>query len=188
MNEIASSGQLRMSLLRWILVCVPAIVGIGSLMGILSNSGYDNGWFAALHQPAIMPPGWLFGVAWTILYTLIAIALAIVINARGAAGRGLAIGLFIVQLIANFAWSPLFFGAHKVSLALLLIGFILITAIATTVLFGRVRRAAALLMLPYLGWLCFATLLNFQFDQLNPDAETLAPPVASTNIHLGQGQ
>ena len=187
MNELASTGQLRMSLLRWALVCVPTIVAVGSLVGVMSNSGYSNSWFVALDRPGIVPPGWVFGVAWTALYTMLGLAIAIILHARAAAGRGIAITAFAIQLVANFAWSPLFFGMREVSAALWLILFILALSITTTVLFGRVRKAAAWLMVPYLVWLSFASILNFQIDQRNPDAETLVPPAASANIGGGQG-
>jgi translocator protein len=186
MNEIASSGQLRMSYIRWVLVCVPAIVGIGSLMGVLSNSGYSNSWFVALDRPDSVPPGWVFGVVWTTLYTLMALAFAMILNARGAKGRGAAIVLFLLQLAANFAWSPVFFGMRQVSAGLVLILVILVAAIITTILFGRVRTAAAWLMVPYLVWLSFASLITYQIDIANPDAETLVPPAASANIRFGQ--
>ena len=182
MSEIATPGQLRMSYRRWALVTVPAIVLIGSLMGVLSNSGYDNRWFAALDRPSIVPPGWVFGVVWTTLYICLGLALAMVLHARGAKGRGLALTLFFVQLIANFAWSPLFFGAHEVTFALYLIVFILLTTIATAFAFAPIRKAAAWLLVPYMVWLSFATILNFQIDQRNPDAETLVPQAASTQI------
>ncbi|WP_033073913.1 TspO/MBR family protein [Sphingopyxis sp. MWB1] len=182
MTEIATPGQLRMSYWRWAMVTVPAIVLIGSLMGRLSNSGFNNRWFASLDLPAIMPPGWLFGVAWTLLYICLGLALAMVLHARGSKGRGFALLLFFIQLVANFAWSPLFFGAHQVTSALYLIIFILMVSVATAFAFAPIRKAAAWLMLPYIGWLCFATLLNFQIDQRNPDAETLVPKAASTQI------
>jgi benzodiazapine receptor len=188
MTELASKGQLRMSFLRWALVTVPAIVGIGSVMGILSNSGYSNNWFVALDRPDIVPPGWVFGVVWTTLYTLIALAFAMILHARGAPGRIPAIAAFLIQLLLNFAWSPVFFGMRQVSLALLLIGAIWLMAVVTTFLFGRIRKAAAWLMVPYLVWLSFASILNYQIDVANPDAETLAVPVASTDIDVGQGE
>lgn len=188
MNEIASPGQLRMSFIRWALVTVPLIVGLGTLMGRLSNSGDGNAWFDALVIPDIMPPGWLFGVAWAILYTMQALALALILNARGAPGRGLAIAAFLVQLIANYCWSPLFFGMHQITAAFWLILVILAAAIVTTLLFGRIRSAAAWLMLPYMAWLSFASILNFQFDVANPYAETLVPPAASANIEFRQGE
>lgn len=182
MSEIASPGQLRMSFLRWALLTVPTIVVVGSLMGILSNSGWANRWFAALDLPTIVPPGWVFGVAWTALYTMLGLALAMILHARGARGRGLAITAFMVQLAANFAWSPVFFGQRQVTTALFLIVFIFISAIITTILFGRIRKAAAWLMVPYLCWLGFASVLNWDIDRRNPDAERLVPPAARTNI------
>ncbi|MDE0946532.1 MAG: tryptophan-rich sensory protein [Sphingobium sp.] len=182
MNEIASPGQLRLAYLRWALLTVPVIVVLGFLSGRLANSGYGNRWFDALEKPALMPPGWLFGVAWTILYVLMALALAIVLHARGAKGRGPAIALFLLQLLMNLAWSPLFFRAHQVGSALMLIVALFIVVAITTWLLGRVRRVAGLLLLPYLAWLAFASFLNYEIGRLNPDAETLVAPALSTQI------
>lgn len=182
MSEIATPDQLRMSFWRWAMATVPALVLIGSLMGLLSNSGYDNRWFAALDRPSIVPPGWVFGVVWTTLYTLLGLSLAMILHARGAKGRGFALLLFFVQLIANFAWSPLFFGMHQVTAAFYLIVAILLTTIATTFAFAPIRKAAAWLLVPYMVWLSFAAILNFQIDQRNPNAETLVPAAATTQI------
>ena len=182
MNEIASPGQLRLAYLRWSLLTVPAIVLLGFLSGRLANSGYGNRWFDALEKPALMPPGWLFGVAWTILYILMGLALAIVLHARGAKGRGPAIVLFLVQLLMNLAWSPLFFRAHQVGSALMLILALIVVVAITIWLFGRIRRVAGLLLLPYLAWLAFASFLNYEIGRLNPDAETLVAPALSTQI------
>ena len=182
MNEIASPGQLRLAYLRWSLLTVPAIVLLGFLSGRLANSGYGNRWFDALEKPALMPPGWLFGVAWTILYILMGLALAIVLHARGAKGRGPAIVLFLIQLLMNLAWSPLFFRAHQVGSALMLILALIVVVAITIWLFGRIRRVAGLLLLPYLAWLAFASFLNYEIGRLNPDAETLVAPALSTQI------
>ncbi len=182
MNQLASASQLRMSLLRWSLFIVPLVLFLGLFSGTISGSGEDNAWFAELIKPAAQPPGWLFGVIWPILYLMIAFAFAMILNARGAKGRGPAIALFVLQLLLNFAWSPLFFGQHQVTSAFYLIVIILILAVATTFAFGRVRKASAWLMVPYLAWLCFAAILNFQIDRLNPDAESLYVPAASAQI------
>lgn len=182
MNEIASPGQLRLAYLRWALFTVPAIVLLGFLSGQLANSGYGNRWFDALQKPALMPPGWLFPVAWTILYVLMGLALAIVLHARGAKGRGPAIVFFLLQLLMNLAWSPLFFRAHQVGGALMLILALIVVVAMTTWLFGRVRRVAGLLLLPYLAWLVFASYLNYEIGRLNPGAETLVAPALSTQI------
>ena len=182
MNEIASPGQLRLAYLRWALVAVPAIVLLGFLSGKLANSGYGNRWFAALAKPDIMPPAWAFPVAWTTLYVLMGLALAIVLHARGAQGRGLAIALFFVQLLLNLVWSPLFFRAHQVgnALALILVLTVLVAVVAW--LFGRIRPLAGILLIPYLVWLAFASFLTYEIRQLNPDAETLVAPALNTQI------
>lgn len=184
MSEIASAGQIRMSFVRLVLVTVPATEFLGFLMGRISNSGFGNPWYDALVKPATQPPGWVFGVAWTILYALLGVALAMVLHARGNRHRGVAVALFAVSFVANLAWSPLFFAAHQVFAAFFLILFMLALAIATTFAFGRVRTAAAWLMLPYLLWLSFASILNWQTHVLNPDAETLAPARPVTQIDV----
>jgi benzodiazapine receptor len=182
MNEIASQGQLRLAFLRWALVTVPAIEFLGMVSGFLSNSGYGNRWFAALVKPDLTPPGWVFATVWPTLYLLMGLALAIVIHARGARGRGLAIMLFIVQLVCNFAWSPLFFAAHEATLAFYLLLVIVVLATVTAVLFGRIRALAAWLMVPYLVWLGFASGLAYDIDRMNPGAESLVPSAISTQI------
>jgi len=182
MNELASKTQLRMSFFRWALFCITLILFFGMASGYVSNSGYQNLWFAALDKPALMPPGWVFGVVWPILYILLGLAAAVVIGARGARGRALALMLFVVQLILNFLWSPLFFAAHEVTFALYVIVAILVLTILTTISFARIRTTAALLMLPYILWLCFAAYLNFSIDRLNPDAEILVAPAINTQI------
>jgi tryptophan-rich sensory protein len=173
-----------MSLLRYVLVSVPLVLLLGTLSGKLANSGYGNSWFDALVKPAAMPPGWMFGAAWTILYILLGLALAIVLHARGAPGRGKALGFFVAQMLLNYSWSPVFFAMHKVNLALIVIAAMLVLASVSAWLFYRIRKSAGLLMLPYLAWLCFAAFLNYQIVQLNPEAETLAPSAASADIAL----
>ncbi|MFD1103511.1 TspO/MBR family protein [Sphingobium olei] len=182
MNEIASPGQLRLAYLRWALVTVPAIVFLGFLSGKLANSGYGNRWFDGLVKPAAMPPGWAFGVAWTILYVLMALAFAMVLHARGARGRGASITLFLIQFLMNLAWSPLFFRAHQVSEALFLLVALFVVVAVTTFLFWRIRRLAGVLLLPYLAWLAFASFLNYEIDRLNPGADTLVAPALKTQI------
>ena len=184
MTGIASRSQLRMSYLRWALVTVPAVLLLGTLSGRASNSGYSNPWFDALAKPEAMPPGSVFGAAWTILYILLGLALAMILNARGARGRPLALALFFTQLLLNYSWSPIFFALHEISLALFVIAAMLGLSIAATVRFAQIRRAAALLMLPYLAWLCFAGYLNYRIIELNPDAEALVPQQGSADIAL----
>ncbi len=184
MGQIASHAQLRMSFARWAMVTVPGILLLGTLSGRLSNSGYGNRWFDTLAKPEFMPPGWVFGVAWGLLYVLMGLALAYVLQARGARGRALALVLFFSQLLLNLGWSPLFFAAHLVVPALILVAVIFALAVAAALAFWRIRRAAGLLMLPYLAWLCFAFALTWEINRLNPDAHRLVPAASSTQISL----
>lgn len=170
MSELASSNQLRMSLLRWVLFLVPAVVLLGFLSGMFAGSGPGNPWFNSLVKPSLYPPPATFGIVWTALYVLMGVALAIVMDARGAWGRGTALIVFLVQLALNLAWSPLFFAAHQIKAALILLIVLDVAVLATVFLFARIRKAAAMLMLPYLIWIMFATALNWQFLVANPDA------------------
>lgn len=184
MTEIASRAQLRMSYARWALVVVPVIVLLGLLSGGVSGSGGDDGWYQALAKPSVTPPGWVFPIAWTTLYILMGLALAMVFDARGNRQRGIAIALFVLHFITNLAGSPTFFGAHQVFLAFLVIVLMWATAIATTFAFARVRKAAAWLLVPYLVWISFAGVLNWSIHEMNPEAGTLAPRGGSTQIDL----
>ena len=163
---------------------VPLILGLGFLSGWLSNSGYGNPWFDALAKPDFMPPGWLFGVVWTILYILLGLALAVLLHARGAQRRGRAIGLFLVQLLLNYVWSPVFFAWHRIDWALTLIGAMIVLTLALILLLWPIRRSAALLMLPYLAWIAFAAALTFSIGQLNPNVSEVAPQPVTTDITL----
>ena len=114
-TELASKSQLRMSFLRNALFTVPAMVLLGTLSGLLSNSGYSNAWFRSLELPSFMPPGWVFGVAWTILYICLGLALALLLHARGARGAAWSLGAVPASSsLLNYAWSPVFFGLHQV--------------------------------------------------------------------------
>jgi translocator protein len=184
MGELASKSQLRMSFVRWALVTVPLILFLGFLMGFVSGSGSDNRWYAALEKPWFTPPGWVFPVAWSLLYIAQGLALAMILHARGAKGRSFALTLFAAQFLVSLMWSPTFFLAHQVTVALIIIIAMLLLAMATTFVFGRIRPAAAYLMLPYIAWLCLALTLNAAIDLANPDAETFVPGSSSTTIPL----
>lgn len=171
-----------MAFLRWAVVTVPFILLLGFLSGRSVPVGTDNHWYAALSKPLETPPDWVFPVAWGILYALMGVALAMVIHARGSRLRGAAIVLFAVQMVPNLIWTPLFFGAHQVFWALVTLGVMFVLALATTVLFGRIRPAAGLLMIPYLVWIAFAGYLTYRVDTLNPNAATLVPSAVSSQI------
>ncbi len=184
MTELASSAQLRGALLRWALFLVPGILLMGYLSAALSMSGPGNPWFDSLDKPSIYPPPEAFRIAWTILYVLMGIALAMVASARGARGRGIAITFFAVQLALNLAWSPLFFAFHQITAALVLIAVLDLALLVTMVLCWRVRPLAAWLLLPYLAWILFATLLTYEFRLANPGADGQAGSGAVQRIEL----
>lgn len=180
-SEIASKGQLRLAFLRWAVVTVPFVLLLGFTAGRSVPTGSENRWYQALAKPEVTPPDWVFPVAWTTLYVLMGLALAMVINARGSR-RAAALAMFAVQLALNLAWTPIFFGAHLVATATYVIAAMWVAAVVTTLLFGRIRALAAWLMVPYLVWISFAGVLTWRIDQLNPHAEALAPAPASSQI------
>ena len=184
MAGIASKSQLRMSFLRYALFTVPGVLLLGTLSGRLSGAGDGNPWFDALAKPGFMPPGWAFGAAWTLLYILLGLSLAMVLHARGARDRARALTLFALQLVLNLSWSPVFFGWHQVGFALSILAAMTVTTVAMIFVIWRIRVVAALLLYPYLGWLMFAAALTYQILALNPDAETLVPATRSINIEI----
>ena len=153
-------------------IAVVAIEIFGGLSGWLSNSGYGNGWFDSVAKPSFMPPGWAFAVVWPILYALMGIAVAMIMAEPPSDRRRLALILFIIQLVMNFAWSPIFFAAHDIVLAKTVIFLMAAIAAAAAGQFNRLRPAAGLLMVPYICWLVFAATLNATIDHLNPGVGT----------------
>lgn len=184
MTVIASRSQLRMSFVRHALVTVPAILLLGTLSGALSGSGGDNPWYAALRKPGFTPPDWAFGLVWPTLFVLLGLSLAMILHARGARNRERALFLFLLQLAAMLAWSPVFFFWRDLSTALMILAALVVMNAALVPLAWSVRRVAALLLLPYLGWLIFAAALNFELVALNPDGARLAPDGSTTDIQL----
>lgn len=182
MNQIASRAQLRLAFMRWALFIVPTIMLLGFLSGVVSGSGQENTWYQLLDKPSFQPPGYLFGVVWTILYCMMGFAFALILSARGAKLQLMAIFLFVLQLAINLSWSPIFFGQHQVTTALYIIIILWFLVVATIYIFAKIRSLAAWLLVPYLLWVSFATALNYQIDVLNPDAESLYARAATAGI------
>ncbi len=126
-------------------------------------------WYATLIKPSFSPPNWIFGPVWTILYAMMGIA-AYLIWEKGLRNKKVKIALtyFAIQLLFNFLWSFLFFGLHNPLLALLDIALLWIFILITTMKFYRLSKPAAYLMIPYLIWVTFASLLNLSIVRLNP--------------------
>ncbi len=148
------------SLLFWLALCL----GAGALGSLVTMDSIKT-WYPALHKPVWTPPAWLFGPVWTTLYLMMAVA-AQRITLR--ANRRLPLALFGLQLALNAAWSPVFFGAHQVGGALVILTALCLTLLATTITFFRRDAFAGALLVPYLTWCIFAGTLNLAIWRLNP--------------------
>ena len=145
-------------------VFVVLCLGGGAASGLVTPPGE---WYAQLAKPSWTPPPWLFGPAWTVLYLLMAVSGWLLWRGREQPEARRALAAFVVQLLLNLAWTPVFFGLHAPGAALAVI-LVLVAAIAATMaLADRASRAAAVLLVPYLGWVCFATALNWSIWRLN---------------------
>lgn len=121
-------------------------------------------WYQTLNKPSWNPPPWIFGPVWGLLYLSMAVA-AWLVWKRG--GQGHALRLYVVQLALNAAWTPVFFGAHEMGAAFLVIVSMWIAIWLTLRAFWAVSRPAGLLFVPYLAWVSFASVLNFTLWRLN---------------------
>jgi translocator protein len=142
-----------------------AIVFIAAFIG---SRFLPDAWFKQLKKPLWNPPNRVFAPVWTALYALMAIAVWLVWEAGGFDKAGSALALFIAQLVFNAAWSWLFFGQHRPDIALGDIILLWLLIIATMLAFSQLSILAALLLIPYLLWVSFASFLNFSIWRLNP--------------------
>jgi benzodiazapine receptor len=126
------------------------------------------GWYSTLNKPSFTPPNWLFPVAWTILYILIATAAYMVWKRRdGSPTYKTTVIIYITQLALNFSWSIVFFGMHQTVGGLIIIIALLVTIVLIISWFSRFSKTAAWLLVPYLLWVGYATLLNISIVVLN---------------------
>ena len=121
-------------------------------------------WYAALEKPALTPPNWLFPVVWPILYLAMAIAATLAWRKRPQITT---VAPWLVQLVLNALWSWLFFGLQRPALAFLEITLLWIAIVVNIVVFYRIHKGAAGLLMPYLAWVSFASWLNWQLWHLN---------------------
>ena len=157
------------SKLRQILGLIGSLVvsfaasAVGAVASIQAKSFYSQ-----LVQPAWAPPSWLFGPVWTLLYALMAIAAWLVWRSGGFRINRIALSFFLVQLALNALWSWLFFAWHRGALSFADIVLLWVLIVATLFSFWRVRHLAGTLLIPYLLWVSFASVLNYSVWQLNP--------------------
>lgn len=148
-----------LGLIGWVLLCFAA-----PALGAFSM---PDAWYASLHKPSWNPPGWIFGPVWTLLYTMMAVAAWLVWRRGGFKVQRVPLICFVVQLAFNAAWTPLFFGLHQPGWAFAEIVLLWLAIAVTLAAFWRVHRGAAWLLVPYLAWVSFASVLNFTLWRMN---------------------
>ena len=149
--------------LIFILICEGAGI-IGSVFTMPSIPG----WYAGLSKPPFNPPSWIFGPVWTILYAMMGLS-AYLIYQSGIGKKQVkrALAVFAVQLLLNTLWSIVFFGAHMIFAAVIVILLLWGMILVTIIVFHRISKAAAYLLIPYILWVSFATVLNISLYILN---------------------
>lgn len=139
---------------------------LGSVAGMFTSQSVPD-WYAALNKPAFNPPDWIFGPVWTLLYLLMGVSFFLVWKQEKDKLRNLAILIYSVQLLLNFAWSFIFFYFKLIGLALVEIVLLWCAIILMMVLFKKVKPIAAYINIPYLLWVSFAAILNAAYYILN---------------------
>eukprot|EP00118_Oscarella_pearsei_P025412 m.308138 g.308138 ORF g.308138 m.308138 type:complete len:177 (+) comp43441_c0_seq1:1607-2137(+) len=144
-------------------IAVPNLGGV--IIGFVVSKNLS--WYAKLKKPSFNPPNWLFGVAWTILYTLMGVASYLIYEDGGFEKNLIPLLIYAGNLIFNFLWSIIFFGLHFIMLGFFDIVVVVVSAVAIAVVFYPVNHVATYLLIPYIAWGLFASLLNFAIWSLN---------------------
>jgi len=152
-----------LGILFFVLICE-----LAGVIGSVFTTPSIPGWYAALAKPPFNPPNWVFAPAWTTLYALMGIS-AYLVYEKGLKRKEVrkALAVFAGQLLLNTLWSIVFFGAHMILGAAVIIVFLWGMIVASIWLFSRVSKAAAYLLVPYILWVSFATVLNLSLYVLN---------------------
>lgn len=135
---------------------------IGSFFSFFTNTDI----YSEFNKPTLSPPGIVFPIVWTILYTLMGVSLYIVLESNNY-NKDSALTIYIIQLIVNSFWTLIFFGLNNFLLAAFWIILLIILVITMIIIFYRINKLAGLLQIPYLLWLCFALYLNVMIYLLN---------------------
>ena len=149
-----------------LVISIAAPLTVGFTSSLFNETG-EGSWYRSIQKPDWNPPDWIFAPVWTTLYIMMGIALFLVWKRKEQAQRNTAILWFIVQLAMNFFWTFIFFGKHEIAGALVEIIALWLAILITILLFARINKLAAWLMVLYISWVSFAVLLNFAIWQLN---------------------
>ena len=158
-RSAASRACSAVGLVAWIALSFSASIG-GAFFS-------PADWYDGLRKPSFNPPGWVFGPVWTLLYAMMGTSAWLVWRRQGFKGARGALGLFLLQLALNAAWTPLFFGLQRPGAALVVIVLLWACIALTVVAFRKHSARAAALLLPYLAWVSFASILNASLWWLN---------------------
>ena len=145
-----------------------AVCELAGIVGSVFTMPAVPGWYAGLAKPSFNPPNWIFGPVWTLLYALMGLA-AYLVYEKGFKKPHVkkALAVFAAQLLLNTLWSIVFFGAHRILGAAVVIVLLGAMILATILLFHRISKAASYLLVPYIFWVSFATVLNVSLYVLN---------------------
>lgn len=148
-----------------LIICCGVVLAVGFAGALFTNS---SDWYQTLEKPAFTPPDWVFAPVWTALYLLTGVSVFLVWRKglANAAGR-IAIAAFILQLVFNALWMPIFFGVKQPLIAFGDIVLLWLATAATIISFQNVSRPAAILLVPYMAWVSFAAVLNAAICVLN---------------------
>lgn len=129
---------------------------------------FDSQFYNKLNKPVFSPPQWVFAPVWSILYILMFASIVIIGKNTPVYLKPAAISIFLLQLVLNLIWTPMFFIHHKIKNALFICITLTVTVLFMIILFAQISKIAALLLIPYLIWLILASTLNFAIVKLNP--------------------
>ena len=150
-----------------IVLVVVLCVTVGYLSGLVTRESILT-WYVTLNKPSFNPPNWVFAPVWTLLYIMMGVAAGMIWTSNSEEQTTKkALGFFAIQLGLNALWSYLFFGLHNPLLALIEIILLWLMIFETYNLFKKIHKTAGFLMLPYLVWVSFATILNASIWWLN---------------------
>lgn len=154
---------------NWVklLISIAVPVAVGAVSGFFTVPEIDT-WYQTIKKPEWQPPNWLFGPVWTTLYIMMGIAFYLIWKKKAEPSKKqIAIILWIVQLVLNFFWSFVFFKQHQIDWALGEIVILWLFVLLTIFAFARISKAAAWLLVPYISWVSFATILTYTIWELN---------------------
>lgn len=150
-----------------LIISIAIPLAVGGISGLFTVTGVES-WYQTINKPSWNPPSWVFGPVWTTLYVMMGVALFLVWKSGSSdILKRTAIILFAVQLMLNFFWSFIFFNQHQVGWALVEIIVMWIFILLTILAFGNISKVAAWLLVPYISWVSFATILNYTIWKLN---------------------